>query len=473
MNRAAIYIRVSSRMQADEGFSMEAQHDILMELVNKKGLQLYRVYSDPAVSGKTFKRPGVQAMVDDMKAGRFDTVVIHKLDRLSRNQGDLYNFLQLINKLDVRLIIAAQGSEEIDTRSPMGKAFLMFSGIWAEVYLDNLREETLKGLIKKAQKGGRYGSRPLLGYTFNDDMELVIKEDEAELVREVYRLFLAGWGKMKIARHMNEKSKGKEGGLWDADKIDKVVTNPRYAGYNHFKPKTWSEDRRIITEGTHQPIVSKEDFEAAKKIVKRRFNSEMSRNSYLYAYSGIIKCGLCGANFNGTATTVNRSYGIAKYKNYVCHKNIHHKLCTAPKISEKNLNELILSQVIFEGGAIQPKVSKKRPKVDIQKEVETSNRRKKNWMLALGDGNLTSKDYAALIEDEEVRMAGVFALIAPLEVEEKEFSPEELLQLVTDLKNNWELISEEMQKEMVQSMFKSITIHHDGHRWIIDELKTV
>ncbi|MFP3534086.1 recombinase family protein, partial [Burkholderia sp. SIMBA_042] len=91
-----------------------------------------------------FKRPGVQQMITDMRAGKFEAILIHKLDRLSRNLGDLYTFIDLINKLNVRLIIAAQGSEEIDTRSPMGKAFLFFSGIWAQIYLENLREETLK-----------------------------------------------------------------------------------------------------------------------------------------------------------------------------------------------------------------------------------------------------------------------------------------------------------------------------------------
>ena len=119
MNRAAIYIRVSTDRQAEEGFSMEAQHDILMQLIERKGLQLYKVYSDPGVSGGSFKRPGIQMLLKDMKDGKFDTVIVHKLDRLSRNQGDLYGFISLINKLDVRLIIASQGDQEIDTKGPL------------------------------------------------------------------------------------------------------------------------------------------------------------------------------------------------------------------------------------------------------------------------------------------------------------------------------------------------------------------
>lgn len=164
--RAAIYTRVSTAMQAEEGFSLEAQEEVLQQAIERKGLQLYRVYSDPGVSGKTFKRPGVQAMITDMKAGRFEALLIHKLDRLSRNMGDIIAFIEMVNKLDIRLIIAAQGQDEIDTRSPMGKAFLQLNGIWAELYINNLREETLKGLVTKARNGGRHMSRPPLGYAF-------------------------------------------------------------------------------------------------------------------------------------------------------------------------------------------------------------------------------------------------------------------------------------------------------------------
>ncbi|KMZ44113.1 hypothetical protein AC624_25180 [Bacillus sp. FJAT-27238] len=109
-------------------------------------------------------------MLTDMKGRKFEVILFHKLDRLSRNPGDLYTFINLINKLNVRLIIAAQGSEELDTRPPMGKAFLFFSGIRAQIYLENSREETLKGLTKKVQSGGCHISRPPLGYTFDDEL---------------------------------------------------------------------------------------------------------------------------------------------------------------------------------------------------------------------------------------------------------------------------------------------------------------
>lgn len=474
MNKCAIYIRVSSKMQADEGFSMEAQHDILMDVIERKGLHLYKVYSDPAVSGKTFKRPGVQAMLSDMKAGKFDTILIHKLDRLSRNQGDLYGFINLINKLDVRLIIAAQGSEEIDTRSPMGKAFLMFSGIWAEIYLDNLREETLKGLVKKTKEGGRHLSRPPLGYAFDKDLNLYIVESEAKLVREVFQMYLSGMGRSKIAYFMNDTSRMKEGGKWDAKGVMNIVSNPRYAGLNHFKPADWEASKRIVTEASHPPIVSLEDFQKAQQIINRRTNNQMSKNSYMYAYSGILTCGKCGANFNGNSTTKKLLDGTKVYKGYRCHNQYLHKTCDTPSISEAAVNELVFGVVLVQGDALRETTKEKRKEqVDIQREIETSNRRKRNWMMALGDGNLSSGDYAQLCEEEEQRMNDLIMKVNQEDLYEVQTPTEDLVATMQTLKEHWDDISEDTQKQYVQSLFRNITIHKDGDQWVIDEIKAV
>lgn len=473
MSKAAIYIRVSSKMQED-GFSMEAQHDILMDLIEKKGLQLFKVYSDPAVSAKSFKRPGVQLMMQDMKDGKFDTILIHKLDRLSRNQGDLYGFIQLINKLEVRLIIAAQGSEEIDTRSPMGKAFLMFSGIWAEIYLDNLREETLKGLTKKAQKGGRHMSRPPLGYTFDKDLNLVVVEEEAKLVQEVFRLYLSGMGRNKIANHMNEYSRMKEGGRWAPKEIKTILLNHRYIGLNHFKPAHWEESKRILHKGDHEAIISQEDFEHAQKIFKRRSTGEMSKNSYLYAYSGILQCGKCGSNFNGNSTKKRLADGTYKtYKGYRCHNNYLYKTCDTPTIAEPKLNQIIFERIMISGTTIQERKNKRKAQVDLQKEIEISNRRRKNWMIALGDGNLSSTDYAQLIDEEEQRMNDIFAKAKEEDLYESEIPTEELIQMLISLRDHWELLEEETQKELVQSMFRKIVIEQKENGWNVDDILTV
>ncbi|MDQ1236678.1 DNA invertase Pin-like site-specific DNA recombinase [Paenibacillus sp. SORGH_AS306] len=299
--KAAIYIRVSTDRQAEKGFSIEAQHELLMELLERKGLELYRVYSDPGISGKTIKkRPGVQQLIADMKAGRFDAVLIHKLDRFSRNLGDLYDFIALINKLNKRLIVASLSSEEIDTQSSMGKAFLYFNGIFAEIYSDNLKEETLKGLVHEVTHGGRHMSRAPLTYDFDEDRNLVINEKEAQLlIRDVYRYYLEEKGVVKIAKIMNGYSQGKEGGVWDSKYIRSILKNPTYTGHNHFKPGLWEEEQRIKVIGDHEPIISMEYFMNVHKMMTRKAEDTISRNSYDYPYGGIVRCAKCGAIYVG------------------------------------------------------------------------------------------------------------------------------------------------------------------------------
>lgn len=465
--KAAIYTRVSSNMQADDGFSLEAQHDLLMETLQRKGLQLYRVYSDPGVSGKTFRRPGVQDMIKDMKAGRFDTLLIHKLDRLSRNLGDLYSFVELINKLDVRLIIAAQGSEEIDTRSPMGKAFLFFSGIWAQIYLENLREETLKRLTTKARRGGRHMSRPPLGYIFDDNHTPIIFEPEAKLVRKVYSLYLdRGWGVTRIAKHMNDFSTTKEGGKWDSKTVRNIIQNPTYAGFNHFKPSHLPEESRIITQGDHEPIVSVEDFERAKVIRERRAAGFASRRSFDYPYSGIVKCSRCGATYTGNSSV----HKDRVYRSYRCLNQYAKNTCDAPSISERILNELVFGYLQIVDDGIQNKVDEKK-KIDLTKEIEISNRRKRNWMMALGDGNLTSEDYSNLIDEEEKRMKELYK--ETKDDPEETIPAEELRQMMKELTDQWDYLEVVTQKQLIQSMFQRIVIENKKDEWKIVDFLSV
>lgn len=475
--KAAIYTRVSTNDQAREGFSLEAQRDILMDTLERKGLQLYRIYTDPGVSGGTFKRPGIQALLRDMKAGKFDTLLIHKLDRLSRNIGDLYEFIGLVNKLDIRLIIVSMGSEEIDTRSPMGKAFLMFSGIWAEIYLDNLREETLKGLTKKMQNGGRHMSKPPLGYEFDENYNLLIVENEAKLVRIVYDKYLKGSGVVTIAKHMNEFSRKKEGGVWDHKAVRNILKNPTYAGYNHFKQSHWSEDQRIITEGNHEPIISKEDFEKVKLMMERRSNNHMSKRSFPYPYSGIVRCARCGATYTGSTTVhQTKTKGEYRYRSYNCYNRKTRKTCDGPSISERELHRIVFEKIMFYGDEIKDK--KKDQKQDntrqLEREVDKSNKRKRNWMIALGDGKLSPDDYASLVDEEEKRMQDIYReLEINQAVKEAEIPIEELKQMILNIHKDWDLLDVELQKEFIQSWFREIVIDKKEDKWEVIDMLTV
>ena len=464
--RAAIYTRVSTSMQED-GFSLKAQKDILMQTIERKDLQLYRVYSDPGVSGKNLNRPGVQEMIEDMKIGRFDTLLVHKLDRLSRSMGDIISFIELVNNLNVRLIIAAQGQDEIDTRSPLGKAFLQFNGIWAELYLNNLREETLKGLVRKVSDGGQHISRPPLGYDFDEDKELIVNERESALVRKVFDLYTeVGWGVTKIAKHMNTFSNTKEGGKWDSKTVRNIITNHTYTGRNHLKPDHWPEEDRIVSDGTHQALIEQSQFDKAQGFRERRRAGLMSTRSFTYPYSGIVKCGICGANYTGNSSV----HGDVKYLSYRCLNQYAKGTCKAPGISQRILNNLVFNHIqVLDDGYQKPK--KKVSKINVDNEIEKSKKRRKNWMMALGDGVLSGDDYAKLVDEEDARLAKIRDVtksdplpLTPLP---------EIQKTISRLKEDWDFIEVETQKQIIQNTLQRVTIKKVSDKWeVIDMLTT-
>lgn len=475
--KAAIYIRVSTERQVEEGFSLEAQHDLLMELLEKKGMELYRVYSDPGISGKTMKkRPSMQMMLADMKAGKFEAILVHKLDRLSRNLGDMYEFIASVNKLNIRLVIASLGSEEIDTSSPMGKAFLYFNGIFAEIYSDNLREETLKGLTKKMSNGGTHMSKAPLGYDFDDNRKLIINEREAEYIRMIYKMYLEGIGVVSIAKHMNGYSRGKEGGVWDSKYIRIVLKNPTYTGHNHFKPDAWTEDKRIITKGEHEPLISIEDFEKVQGMIERRSLGHMSKTSHDYPYGGIVRCAECGATYIGNSTSKKTENGTIIYRSYRCRNNYSNNTCSAKGISERLLNTIVFERLMIAGDKITERKSPqaKKDKRQLQKEIEISNRRRKNWMMALGDGNLSSEDYSDLVDEEELRMKEISAAFNDEDsFYINEYSLEDIKSMMATIKDNWDLLEPITQKQAIQSMFRKIVIKKESNVWDIVDMLTV
>lgn len=214
-----------------------------------------------------------------------------------------------------------------------------------------------------------------------------------------------------------------------------LVWNPTYAGYNHYKAADWTEDQRIITPGTHPAIISKEQFEKAQTFRRRRKDGHMSRRSFDYPYSGIIKCGLCGATYAGNAS----AHGNKKYLSYRCLNQYSKGTCDAPGISEIQLNKLIWNHIeILEDGFQKPKAKASRKKVNLEKELEISQKRRRNWMMALGDGKLSSDDYAMLIDEEEDRIKKLQVDVPP--EPEQTISLPEIREAFRDLKNNWDLL---------------------------------
>lgn len=182
MGQAVIYARFSSDKQTED--SIEAQVRACREYAAGRSLTVGDVYADEAISGKgskTASRRAYQRLLRDAEKGAFDTILIHKYDRIARNLGEHVNLEQRLNKMGVSLIAVAQDFG--NTKEAKIMRALMWS--LSEYYIDNLAEETKKGHRETALKGLHNGGYPPFGYDVVEQ-QYVINELEAGFVRKIF-----------------------------------------------------------------------------------------------------------------------------------------------------------------------------------------------------------------------------------------------------------------------------------------------
>lgn len=158
--RAIVYTRVSSEEQL-EGYSLSAQAEAGQRLIEQRGWEFVKVYPERGRSGKTVFRPEFQQMLKDAEAGLFDVIVVHKLDRFSRSLADVLIYLKKLGEKGVEFISV---TENFDFTTPFGKLMLAVLGAFAEWYLDNLRNEVMKGKRERVRLGFWNGTLSF-GYT--------------------------------------------------------------------------------------------------------------------------------------------------------------------------------------------------------------------------------------------------------------------------------------------------------------------
>lgn len=469
--RAAIYTRVSTANQAEEGFSLQKQYDQLVEYVNLQDWDLVRIYTDPGISAKDLKRPGVQEMLDDLKGGKFDAIIVHKLDRLTRNISNLYDLVELVNKKDIKLISL---SENIDTSTPMGRMFVYLLGIFAQMFRENLSEDVKKGMVGRAEQGLRNTFAPY-GYERNKEGELVIVPDQADLIREVFRLLIEKkFGYVTIAKMLNLKNiPGLRGGLFHGSTIEIILKNHTYTGKNHWKLKGKPESERIIRNASHDAIIDGLTFEKAQNIIERRSRKEMSRSSYGYPFSAIIRCAKCNGPYHGLMQP--KSGG--KYYYYRCTNKLR-GVCDQSDLSELKFEKMFFEHftLLKQGIAFKEVAAAKSDatieRKKIERQLEQSEQRRKNWQYAFGNGKMPYEDYVKLIDEEMNRVEDWRNQLELVPNEQPvKITEQEVIDAIAQLNSNWPFLERETKKDFINSLFKGIYILKTKKTWSIERVE--
>lgn len=472
--KAASYSRVSTDEQAIQGYSLEAQEESIIRYIQEHGWEFVGSYIDPGRSGKNLKRPEIQKLIKDVKDGKIDIIVIHKLDRLTRNIGDLH---YLINLFDEKKIQLHSITEKLDTSTAMGRMFVYMLGVFAQWYRENLSEEVIKGQLAKHRKGKRVALGDIYGYDVVDG-KLVINPVEAQYVHIIFELYVyKGYGYDRLCQYLNGRAPSKTGGIWVPSTVKGILQNVTYIGKNSWKPKKAPEESRDIVDGDHEPILDEELFNLAQKQMKRRRNKEMSRSSYHHPFSSILKCGECGASYHAH-NTVKRRNDKKAYTNYRC-QNRKGKICNASDIAELKFTKLFFAY--FKGLEFKEHTYTYAESVDdverrrkvVEQEIKKQEQRRINLGMDLADRIIDRDTYRELISQINATIEELREGLEQYEEKEETISPEEVIDFIINLESNWEYMTKEDQKFLVQMMIKKITIKKIDGEWKILDVEFV
>ena len=268
MIRAAAYARYSSDNQREE--SIDAQLRAIREYCDRNGIRLVKIYTDEARSATTDDRPGFLQMIQDSALGLFDAVIVHKLDRFSRDRYDSAFYKRQLKKNGVRLISVLEPLDD----SPESVILESVLEGMAEYYSRNLAREVMKGMRETALQCKHTGGKPPLGYNVAPDGTYVINEQEAKAVRMIFEMYAAGKGYSEIINKLNQEGyKTQTGRPFGKNSIHDILKNEKYRGVyifnrterkingkrNHHKSK--SEDEIIRIEGGMPRIIDDETWE--------------------------------------------------------------------------------------------------------------------------------------------------------------------------------------------------------------------
>lgn len=258
--RVGIYIRVSSRQQVEEGYSLEAQERTLRQYCEIMGWEVHTKYKDEGISGKKFNRPALQQMLKDAKTGLIEKVVIVKLDRISRNTKDILCITDELENFGVSLVCI---KDNIDTSSATGKLLRTVLSAIAQFESDVARERTLVAKEELALQGKFAGGNIPYGYEYDkEEKEFWINEHEAIVVERIFSNYVDGKSANRIATELNSEGIAtKRGGKWQAKQVLGILTNRFYTGQLEWEG--------IVNKGTHEAIISERQFNKVQKVLKQ------------------------------------------------------------------------------------------------------------------------------------------------------------------------------------------------------------
>ena len=372
---ATLYLRLSrDDGDKEESGSITGQRELLRDYISQHPeLREYAIRIDDGFSGSTFERPGFQKMIEDVKAGRTDCIIVKDLSRFGRNYLDAGEYIEKIFPfLGVRFIAVNDNYDSLGERKSSDDLIIPFKNLINEAYCRDISMKIRSQLEIKRKNGQFLGSFAAFGYLKDeqDKNKLVVDQYAADIVRDIFKWKLEGISPQDIADALNKLGvlspmeykrslgmkyttsfKTSAKAAWSAGTVIRILKNPIYTGvliqgkettpsYKVHKRIAKDKSEWTVIENSHEAIISGIDFDSVQKVLKcdtRRSPDDKA----VGLFSGMLFCGDCGASMVRKTVPA----GEKKYVYYVCSAHKQDKSCSPHRMRDAALEEIVLDSL--------------------------------------------------------------------------------------------------------------------------------
>jgi site-specific DNA recombinase len=461
MMRVAIYIRVSTEEQAQEGYSIAAQRARLEAYAISQGWEIIYYYIDEGLSAKDMNRTELQRMLKGVEEGVFDIVLVYKLDRLTRSVLDLYQLLETFDKYNVKFKSA---TEVYDTTSAIGRLFITLVAALAQWERENLGERVSFGMQQKAKEGKWTVSTPPFGFNLNDSV-LLINQGEAAIVKEIFSLYISGMGMWKIASILNEHGlKTRRNKQWGQNSIHYILKNPIYKGTTRYNYRV-NKDQYFERDEVAPEIISEEEFRLTQQMMEQRKSVHPRQATSKFIFSKVLKCSRCGSTLIGKTSTSKRETKKYISQNYICQNKLR-GTCDLPSISERLFEQKFLELMDtwdFKEAAnelMNDEVTASIEDVEItvkelKEELKNIENRRSKWQYAWvnemfsKDEEKNNNEFKKRMHEEDEKEKMILKELNELTPQESPLADSSILDYWTELKKNWKDMDDQMKKQFI------------------------
>ncbi|MFR2487262.1 MAG: recombinase family protein [Hungatella sp.] len=445
----AEYIRLSSEdcdldsVSKAESDSIVNQRMVLGAYIKARNeFDQYQIleFCDEGYSGTNFERPAFQKMMLLVKSGGIDCIIVKDLSRLGRSYLDVSAYLELIFPMfGIRLISVNDNFDSKDYEGTTGGMELAFRNMVYGMYSRDISVKVLSALKTRRKSGAYIGGHPFYGYRKDpkDKHHLIVDEEVRPVVKMIFQLSADGWSTMMIAKRLNEegilcpveykKTRGisyskklsEEKALWIQSTVRKIIKDERYTGkmVSNVRSsavigknimKNNARQDWIIVEGTHEPIISQELFDAANIALSSRVKT-VNKNTTWKTSGNLFVCGYCGRKLQKSKGKTTHLYCIkSRYKNESSctriHENLENIQGTVLQVIKEMERALTDNSVIVKKKKIEDDSKQQNELHQMQQRIQRHKAEKLTLYEEYRDGKISKEQFMEIQKKQATKL---------------------------------------------------------------------